>query len=78
MRIDLKLLLGAKEGSGLGKVLMKKPKTTGTSRGPRQSAGFRTLRRAFTSACAEGRGIEDLVLIALEKKQDRRFIRDGR
>lgn len=74
VRIDLKLLLGLKESPGLGKVLMKKPKLVAYLAGPSAKCRIQDPAPGFYFRLPEGRAIEDFVLIALEKKQDRRII----
>jgi hypothetical protein len=71
-KIDLKMLLGVKEGAGLGKVLLKKPKTIGYLVGPASKTRIPNPAPVFYLRLAEGKGIEEVVLVALEGKSDRR------
>jgi len=71
-RIDLKMLLGEKQGAGLGKVLLKKPKTVGYLVGPASKTRISNPAPVFYLRLAEGKGIEEVVLVALAGKGDRR------
>lgn len=75
MKTDIKLLLGANQGAGVGKVVMKKGKAIGYLLGP--TAKTRLMGRCQSSICAESKGIEEIVLVALEQKKDRREIELG-
>jgi len=73
VRIELKLLLGVKPAGGLGK-MMKKDKGGAYLAGP--VARSRTVNRSpvFYLRLAEGKNIEEILLIALEHKGDRREV----
>jgi hypothetical protein len=71
-KIDLKMLLGEKQGAGLGKVLLKKPKTVGYLVGPASKTRIPDPAPVFYLRLPEGRGIEEVVLVALAGKGDRR------
>jgi hypothetical protein len=71
-RIDLKMLLGVKQGAGLGKIVLKKPKTTGYLVGPASKTRIANPAPVFYLRLPEGKGIEEIVLVALEAKSDRR------
>jgi hypothetical protein len=71
-KIDLKMLLGVKEGAGLGKVLMKKPKTVAYLVGPTSKTRIPDSAPIFYLRLPDGKGIEEVVLVALEGKSDRR------
>jgi hypothetical protein len=76
-KIDLKLLLGANEGAGLGKVLMKKGKSTAFLPGPAAKTRIVWPNPIFYVRLPEGKASEDLLLVALEKKNDRREVETG-
>ena len=72
LKIDVKVLLGAKEGAGVGKVLLKKGKVLGYLAGPAAKLQIPGRSPSFYMRLAEGKGMEDIVLIALDRKEDRR------
>lgn len=74
LKIDVKVLHGVKEGAGLGKVLLRKGKVLGYLAGPSAKVQISGQAPIFYIRLAEGKGIEDVVLIALDSKEDRREI----
>jgi hypothetical protein len=76
-KIDLKLLLGVNEGAGLGKMLMKKGKAVAFLPGPASKTRVAGDNPTFYIRLPEGKGIEEVLLIALEKKSDRREVETG-
>jgi len=75
--VDIKLLLGEKEGAGLGKVLMKKGKVVAYILGATAKTRVLDATPVFYLRLAEGKGIEEVLLVALEKKNDRRELAMG-
>jgi hypothetical protein len=76
--IDIKLLLGEVNGAGVGKVLKMKGKVIAYLVGP--AARLRIKEPApvyFYMRLPEGKGIEEVVLVAFEKKKGRREIEVG-
>jgi hypothetical protein len=76
-RVELKLLLGVKEGPGLGKVFMKKGNTIAYLAGPASATRTREPAPRFYIRLPEGKGIEDMVLIDMDRKSGRREIGMG-
>jgi hypothetical protein len=76
-QIDLKTLFGTKEGAGFGKVLMKKGQAVGYLIGRAAKSRTKETSPEFYIRLAEGKGIEDIVLVVLESKSDRREIELG-
>jgi hypothetical protein len=74
MRVDIKMLLGAKQGPGLAKVLMKKAKVVAYLVGPSAKTRIREASPIFYMRLPEGKGIEEVVLVALIAKSDRREV----
>ncbi len=69
---EIKILLGEKEGAGLGKVIMKKGKVIAYLVGPAAKTRVPEGAPALYIRLPEGKGIEELLLVALERKNDRR------
>lgn len=76
-KIDVKILLGVKSGAGLGKVLMKKDKIIGYLVGPAAKTRIPDKAPIFYLRLPEGKAIEEIVLVALDHKSDRREIEMG-
>ncbi len=76
-KIDLRMLMGTKAGAGLGKVLLKKGKIVAYLVGPVSKTRIAEATPTFYCRLPEGKGIEELVLIAFERKGDRREIEMG-
>jgi hypothetical protein len=76
-KIDLKMLLGVKHGAGLGKVLLKKGKTVGYLVGPIAKTRMPDMAPIFYLRLLEGKAIEEVVLVAMVGKGDRREIELG-
>jgi hypothetical protein len=70
VRTEIKMLLGQK----VGKLSMKKGKTIAYLVGPTAKARAKGPAPAFYIRLPEGKGIEELVLVAFERKHDRREI----
>ena len=75
--IEMKLLLGSKEGAGLGKLLLKKGELVAYMAGAGSATRTKDPTTRFYLRLPEGKGIEEVVLIALERKADRREIDMG-
>jgi hypothetical protein len=71
LRIDVKLVLTLKGGGGLGKML-KKDKELAYLVGPAAKARTKDENAVFYLRLPEGKGIEDIVLLALDRKAERR------
>ena len=76
-KVEVQILLGAQEGAGLGKVLMKKAKTIGYLLGPAAKTRIKDPGPVFYLRLPEGKPIEDIVLVALTRKGDRRELELG-
>jgi hypothetical protein len=76
-KIDIKVVLGETEGAGVGKILLKKGKVVGYLLGA--AAKFRIAGDAlvFYARLPEGKGVEDLVLVAMEPRNGRREVNMG-
>ena len=77
MKTDIKLLLGEKQGAGVGKVVMKKGKAIAYLLGPTAKMRVNEIMPVFYLRLPEGKAIEEVVLVALEQKKDRREIEIG-
>jgi hypothetical protein len=77
--VDVKILLGTQEGAGLGKVLMKKGKTVAYLVGPAAKTRIKDkdATPTFYMRLPEGKAIEEVVLVALDHKADRRELQMG-
>jgi hypothetical protein len=75
--IDIKLFMGQKQGAGLGKVLMKKGKAMAYLAGSAAKAQLQDAAPVFYMRMADGKGIEEVVLVALDRKKDRRELDMG-
>jgi hypothetical protein len=75
--IDVKLFMGSKQGPGLGKVLMKKGKAMGYLVGSTAKTRVTGAATQFYMRMADGKGIEELLLVALDQKKDRRELDMG-
>src|SRR5215467_8447735 len=74
LRVDIKMLLGAKQGPGLAKVLMKKAKVIAYLVSPSAKTRISEASPTFYMRLPEGKGIEEVVLVALIRKNDRREV----
>jgi hypothetical protein len=74
-KIDVKMLLGA-EGAGV-KVLKLKGKTSAYLVGPASKTRIREFAPTFYMRLPEGKAIEEIVLIALARKKNRREVDMG-
>ncbi len=77
VKVDIKILLGTKEGAGLGKVLMKKEKIIAYAVGPAAKTRIQEPAPVFYIRLVEGKAIEEVVLVAFDRKSDRREIEMG-
>jgi hypothetical protein len=77
VKIEMKTLLGVSEGAGLGKVLMKKGKMIAYLAGPGSKTRVKESTPTFYLRLAEGRTMEEVVLVALDRKSDRREVETG-
>jgi hypothetical protein len=76
-KTDIKMLLGENAGPGLGKVLLKKGKVTAYLVGPAAKTRVAETTPVFYIRLLEGKSIEELLLVTLERKNDRREIDMG-
>jgi hypothetical protein len=77
VKVDIKILLGTKEGAGLGKVLMKKGKVIGYLVGQAAKTRITEPAPVFYMRLPDGKAIEEVVLVAFDRKADRREIEMG-
>jgi len=77
VRVDIKILLGTKEDAGLGKVLMKKGKIIAYLVGPASKTRIKEPAPVFYMRLPEGKAIEEVVLVAFDRRADRREIEMG-
>jgi hypothetical protein len=77
VRVDIKILLGTNEGAGLGKVLMKKGKVIAYLVGPASKTRIKEPAPVFYMRLPEGKAIEEIVLVAFDRKSGRREIEMG-
>lgn len=77
VRVDIKILLGTQEGAGLGKVLLKKGKIVAYLVGPAAKTRIKDAGPTFYMRLPEGKAIEEVVLVALDHKADRRELEMG-
>jgi hypothetical protein len=76
-KTDLKLLLGEKQGPGVGKVMMKKGKAVGYLLGPASKTRVKESTATFYLRLPEGKMIEEILLVTFDKGDDRRKIEIG-
>jgi hypothetical protein len=76
-KTDIKSLLGEKQGAGLGKVLLKKGRTMAYAAGPAAKTRVTDSPPVLYIRLPEGKMIDDLVLVALEKKGGKRLVDMG-
>jgi hypothetical protein len=75
--IDLKLFMGSKQGPGLGKVLMKKGRVMGYLAGSSARTRVKDVAAPFYLRMPDGKGVEEVVLVSLDQKKDRRELDMG-
>jgi hypothetical protein len=75
--IDIKLLLGEVNGAGVGKLLKMKGKVIAYLVGPASRTRIKEAEPVFYMRLPEGKGIEEVVLVAFEQKKSRREIEMG-
>jgi len=76
-KIEIKMLLGANEGAGLGKILMKKGKMSAYLVGRSSKAKVIEPAPIFYLRLLEGKGIEEVVLVSFDIQGDRREMEMG-
>ena len=77
VKVEIKILLGAQTGPGVGKLVKMKGKTTGYLVGAASKTRINETAPIFYLRPPEGKGIEEVVLIAFDRKKDRREIDMG-
>jgi hypothetical protein len=77
MKVDLQILLGTQASAGLGKVLMKKGKVVAYLVGPAAKTRIKEPAPVFYLRLPAGKPIEEVVLVALDHKADRRELELG-
>lgn len=77
VKIDIKMLLGFMEGAGVGKLLKLKGKTIAYLVGPTARARTKETAPVFYLRLVEGKAIEEVALVAFERKNNRREIDVG-
>jgi len=77
LQIDIKLFMGQQQGAGLGKVLLKKGRAVAYLAGSTAKTQLQDAAPSFYMRLAEGKGIEEVVLVALDRKKDRRELDMG-
>jgi hypothetical protein len=77
LKTDIKMLLGESQGPGLGKVLLKKGKVTAYLVGALAKTRITDAAPVFYLRLPEGKPIEELLLLTLERKKDRREVDMG-
>ena len=75
--VDIKLFMGGKQGAGLGKVLLKKGKVIAYLVGSAARTRVADASPVFYMRMPDGKGIEELLLVALDRKNDRRELDMG-
>jgi hypothetical protein len=70
--VDIKLFLGQKQGAGVGKLLLKKGRVIGYLVGPASKNRLADVTPVFYFRAADGKGTEEMLLVALDQKKDRR------
>jgi hypothetical protein len=77
-KIEIRVLLGVNEGAGLGKVLLKKGKVVAYLVGPSSKNRVQiTMPPVFYFRLPEGKAVEDIALLSMDRKGDRREIEMG-
>ncbi|HEY7389722.1 MAG TPA: hypothetical protein VH640_14495 [Bryobacteraceae bacterium] len=77
VKVEIKILLGEISGAGLGKVLMKKGKVTAYLVGPSAKVRAPEGNSVFYIRLPEGKSIEELLLVAFDRKDGRRELDMG-
>jgi hypothetical protein len=77
VQMDLKLFMGQQQGAGLGKVLLKKGKAVAYLAGAAARTRLTDAAPVFYIRMADGKGVEEVVLVALDRKKDRRELDMG-
>lgn len=76
-KLEVKVLLGVKQGAGVGKILLKKGRTLAYLAGPSARVAIPAGSPVFYMRLPEGKGIEEYVLVTLDQKSDRRELDTG-
>ena len=76
-QMDIKLFLGQKQGAGIGKFVMKKGRMVGYLAGGASKNRVAEAAPTFYLRTADGKGTEDIVLVSLERRSDRRELDMG-
>ena len=74
VKVDIQILLGTKEGPGLGKVVMKKGKIVAYLVGAASKTRIKEPAPVFYIRLPEGKAIEEIVLLAFSPQAKRREI----
>lgn len=77
VQMDIRLFLGTKQGAGLGKMLLKKGKAIAYLVGSAAKTQLGDGAPVFYMRMADGKGIEEVLLVALDRKKDRRELDMG-
>jgi hypothetical protein len=77
VQMDLKLFMGQQQGAGLGKVLLKKGKAVAYLAGSAARTQLADAAPVFYIRMADGKGVEEVLLVALDRKKDRRELDMG-
>jgi hypothetical protein len=77
VQTDIKLLLGEKQGAGLGRVLLKKGKVIAYLVGPAAKTRVTDAAPVFYMRMPDGKGIEEVLLVALGQRAGRRELDMG-
>jgi hypothetical protein len=77
LKTDVRLLLGENQGPGLTKVIMKKGKAIGYLLGPMANTKVNEASPLFYLRLAEGKSIEEVVLLAMDQTKERREVEIG-
>lgn len=77
VQMDIKLFMGQKQGAGLGKVLLKKGKVIAYLVGSAAKTRVGDAAPVFYIRMPDGKGIEEVLLVALDRKKDRRELDMG-
>jgi hypothetical protein len=76
-KFDLKMMMGKKEGAGVGKFLMQKGKLIGYLVAPASKTRIKEATPTYYLRLPDGKGIEEVVLVALEQKGKQRELEMG-
>jgi hypothetical protein len=74
LKVDIKMLLGAQQGPGLAKIFMKKARAVPYLVGSSAKTRITETSPTFYMHLPEGKNIEEVVLVTLSRKSDRREV----